>query len=62
MIRKSYNAAHAEWVARIRAQNPQLAALWGHDVLPPATNENEEYARAECLDARPSGVKGRGED
>lgn len=27
--RKSYNQCHAEWVARMRAENPELAALWG---------------------------------
>jgi len=27
--RKSYNQCHAEYLARIRAQNPALAALWG---------------------------------
>ena len=73
MIRKSYNALHADWVAKMRAKNPEMAALFGTpigDALERAAikafgvapqDENERYAAAECLDARQC-VKGRGED
>jgi hypothetical protein len=27
--RRSYNQSHSDYVARVRAANPQLAALWG---------------------------------
>ncbi len=72
MTRRSYNQAHADWVARMRRENPEMAALWGHvdadleraaikafGVAP--KDENERYAAAECLDAQQC-IKGRGED
>lgn len=71
--RRSYNASHAEWVRKMRAKHPDMAALWGAtdvtestgsaeaDVRKVPQDENERYAWAECLDAQQC-VKGRGED
>lgn len=38
--RRSYNARHADWVAKVRRKNPEMAALWGHE-LPPYSEQVE---------------------
>ncbi len=74
--RKSYNQAQAEWVARIRAARPELAALWAQESTGSPESETgiyqrafgrvpqgeaEKYAADEALDSQPC-LKGRGED
>lgn len=53
MIRKSYNQAHAEWVAQMRAKNPEMAALWGCEdaLIDKAIREEDADTLNAILDA-----------